>query len=107
MVAYAIVDVEVYDIEKFLLYQKAVAPLLRAAGAKYLARGGRFRVYEGDYTPDSLIVLQFPSLEIMDSFYESDAYQSLAGQRQACSSCRVIAVEGLDVPAPRNASPVR
>jgi uncharacterized protein (DUF1330 family) len=107
MVAYAIVDVEVYDIEKFLLYQKAVAPLLRAAGAKYLARGGRYRVYEGDYTPDSLIVLQFPSLEVMDSFYESDEYQALGAQREACSACRVIAVEGLDSPAPPAPPPIR
>ena len=32
MTAYAIVDVDVFDIEDYLLYQKALAPLLEAAG---------------------------------------------------------------------------
>lgn len=99
MVAYAIVDVEIHDIEQFLVYQKELAPLLSAAGAQYLARGGQFRVYEGDYTPDRLLVLEFPSLEAVDSFYDSDEYHALDAQREACSSCRVIAVEGLPLPA--------
>ena len=95
MTAYAIVDVDVFDIEDYLLYQKALAPLLEAAGARYLARGGEFRVYEGDYQPGRLILVEFPSLESMDEFYESAAYQALKPQRQACSSSRIIAVQAL------------
>jgi len=101
MAAYAIVDVDIYDIEKFLQYQKAVAPLLQDAGARYLARGGEFRVYEGDYQPDRLIIVEFPSLKDIDSFYASDGYQALEAQRKSCSSSRVVAVEGLDSQAPR------
>ncbi|MGB1142201.1 MAG: DUF1330 domain-containing protein [Halioglobus sp.] len=43
--------------------------------------------------------MEFPSLEAMDSFYDSDEYHALDAQREACSSCRVIAVEGLPLPA--------
>ena len=53
MTAYAIVDVTVHDIADFLMYQRKLAPLLRAAGARYLARGGEFRVYEGNSTTKS------------------------------------------------------
>lgn len=95
MVAYAFVDVDVHDIADYLLYQKQVAPLLLAAGAHYLARGGEFRVYEGDYQPGRLIVVQFPSLAVMDEFYASEAYQALRSQREACSSSRIFAVQGL------------
>ena len=95
MAAYAIVDVDVFDIEQYLVYQKAVAPLLVTAGARYLARGGEFRIYEGDYEPGRLILVEFPSMEAMDEFYESAAYQSLRPQREACSSSRIIAVQGL------------
>ena len=95
MVAYAIVDVEVYDIGEYLEYQKAVAPLLQAVGARYLARGGEFRIYEGDYQPDRLIVVEFPSLQAMDDFYESEPYQTLKPQRENCSRSRIVAVEGL------------
>ena len=95
MSAYLIVDLEVFDIELYLRYQKAVRPLLEAVGARYLARGGEFRVYEGDYHPSRLILVEFPSLEEMDSFFESEAYLSLEGQRKACSSARVLGVESL------------
>jgi uncharacterized protein (DUF1330 family) len=34
-------------------------------------------------------------LEAMDEFYQSEAYQALRPQRDACSYSRIIAVEGL------------
>ena len=83
MAAYVITDLEVFDIEHYLAYQQAVKPLLEAAGARYLARGGEFRVYEGDYQPRRLVVLEFPSLEAVDEFYESAGYQSLEARRRA------------------------
>jgi uncharacterized protein (DUF1330 family) len=95
MVAYAIVDLEVFDIERYLDYQQAVRPLLQTVGAHYLARGGEHRVLEGDYRPHRLIVIEFPSLEVMEDFYESEAYQSLEAQRRACSRARILGVEGL------------
>ena len=95
MTAYAIVDLEVNDIEQYLGYQRAVRPLLDAVGARYLARGGESRVFEGDYQPHRLILLEFPSLEVMEEFFLGAAYQSLEDQRQACSSARILGVEGL------------
>ena len=95
MAAYVITDLEVFDIEHYLAYQQAVKPMLEAAGARYLARGGEFRVYQGDYQPRRLVVLEFPSLEAVDDFYESAGYRALEAQRRACSSARIIAVEGL------------
>ena len=95
MAAYAIVDLEVFDIALYLRYQKAVRPVLEAAGAHYLARGGEFRVYHGDYQPSRLILVEFPSLACMEAFFQSDAYRSLEPQRQACSSARILGVEGL------------
>lgn len=93
--AYVITDLEVFDIARYLSYQGALKPLLERAGARYLARGGDFRVYDGDYEPRRLVVLEFPSLDAVDDFYESEAYQRLETQRTACSSARIIAVEGL------------
>ena len=48
MTAYAVVDVDIFDIADYLKYQQAVRPLLEAAGARYLGRGGEFQVIEGD-----------------------------------------------------------
>jgi uncharacterized protein (DUF1330 family) len=93
--AYVIIDLDIYDIETYLEYQHALQPLLDAAGARYLARGGAMRVYEGDYQPRRLVVLAFPSLEAVDTFYTGDAYRSLEAQRNACCSACIVGVKGL------------
>lgn len=103
MAAYAIVDVTVHDIAEFLIYQRKLAPLLQAAGARYLARGGELRVYEGDYEPGRLLVVEFPSLESMDAFFSGSSYLSLQNERDACSTCRILAVQGLEQAATRQA----
>lgn len=95
MAAYAIVDLDVFDIEQYLQYQHAIKPLLDAWGARYLARGGELRVFEGTYQPRRLIVVEFPSLADMEDFYASSDYQALEAQRLACSSATILGVQGL------------
>lgn len=95
MAAYVISDLDIHDIEDYLAYQRALKPLLETAGARYLARGGPFKVYAGEYQPRRLLVLEFPSLDAVDIFYAGADYQSLEAQRKACSSASIIAVDGL------------
>jgi uncharacterized protein (DUF1330 family) len=96
MAAYAIVDVEIFDIADYLQYQQALRPLLADAGAHYLARGGEIEVIEGDCSPQRLILVEFPSMEALTDFYHSDAYQELAKQRRACSRTTMVAVRGVE-----------
>jgi uncharacterized protein (DUF1330 family) len=98
MPAYAIVDLNVHDIAEYLSYQRAVRPLLEAVGARYLARGGEFTVFAGDYQPDRLMVVEFPSLQTMQEFYRSDPYLALERQRLACSTASIVGVEGCGAP---------
>jgi uncharacterized protein (DUF1330 family) len=51
--AYAIFDVEIRDAARYGEFMAGVKPALEAAGGKYLARGGPFKVYEGDWQPRS------------------------------------------------------
>ena len=95
LVAYAVIDVEIHDIGKYMEFMEAFRPVLEAAGGRYLARGGDYRVYEGDYQPRRLVVLEFPSLADLDRFYASEAHQQVKKLRDTCSESRIIAVEGL------------
>ena len=95
MAAYAIVDLDIYDIEQYLSYQQAVRPLLASVGARYLVRGGEFKVFVGDYQPDRLVLVEFPSLAVLEDFYQGKSYQALEAQRLACCSARIIGVQGL------------
>lgn len=98
MAAYAFVDLHIFDIEDYLEYQHALAPLLRKAGARYLARGGEFEVFEGHMEPERIILMEFPSMEVLRDFYASDEYQALEAQRRDCSRACIIGVSGLAEP---------
>ena len=72
-----------------------VLPQIEAAGGKYLARGGPHTVYEGDWPPYRLALVQFPSREAFGSCYHSPAYQDLHALRDEVSYARLVGVGGL------------
>ncbi len=95
MAAYAIVDLHILDVAEYLAYQQELAPLLQQAGARYLARGGEFEVLVGELRPERLMIMEFPDMDSLRSFYDGDDYRSLESQRAACARVCVIAVDGL------------
>jgi uncharacterized protein (DUF1330 family) len=88
-------DVEIRDGERYRDLMRQVKPALEAAGGRYLARGGAHKVYEGDWTPRRIVLLEFPSVEAWEAFYYGRVYQGLKGMRDECSSARLVSVEGL------------
>lgn len=95
MSAYVIFDVEIRDMAGYQVFMQGVKPALEAAGARYLSRGGAHTVYEGDWTPRRIVIVEFPSVAAWEAFYRGETYQSLTSIRDACSSARLVSVEGL------------
>ncbi len=95
MSAYVIFDVDIRDPGEYQKFMAGVKPALEAAGAKYLARGGAHKVYEGDWMPRRIVLLEFPSVAAWEEFYNGPAYQGLKHIRDACSEARLVSVEGL------------
>jgi uncharacterized protein (DUF1330 family) len=96
MSVYVIFDVEIRDMTRYQEFMTAVTPALEAAGARYLARGGAHKVYEGDWQPRRIVVLEFPSVAVWEQFYTGPVYQGLKAIRDECSSARLVCVEGLE-----------
>ncbi|MFK7792906.1 MAG: DUF1330 domain-containing protein [Devosiaceae bacterium] len=69
MPAYVIFDVKIYDREQYQEFMLGVKPALEKAGAKYLSRAGEHKVYEGDWEPRRIVLLEFPSLSHWEEFY--------------------------------------
>ena len=95
MPAFVIFDVEISDMETYQEFMLGVKPALEKAGAKYLSRGGQHKVYEGDWEPRRIVLLEFPTLEDWEEFYNGATYQGLKAIRDACSSARLVGVEGV------------
>jgi uncharacterized protein (DUF1330 family) len=93
--AYVIFDVEIHDPARYQEFMSKVKPALEEAGAKYLARGGSHKVYEGDWQPRRIVLLEFPSVEAWETFYDGPVYQGLKAIRDECSSARLVGIEGI------------
>jgi uncharacterized protein (DUF1330 family) len=94
--AFVVFDVEIRDPVRYQDFMQQVKPALLAAGGRYLARGGTHTVYEGDWAPRRIVLLEFPSVAAWESFYFGSTYQDLKAIRDECSSARLVAVEGVD-----------
>ncbi|GAC1605326.1 MAG: DUF1330 domain-containing protein [Ramlibacter sp.] len=95
MSAFVIFDVEIRDPVRYQEFMQGVKPALEKAGARYLARGGEHKVYEGDWEPRRIVILEFPSVAAWEQFYSGSVYQGLKSIRDECSSARLVSVEGL------------
>ena len=95
MPAYLIADIDVQDARGSAEYRRLVGPALQKYGARFLARGGRIDVLEGQWHPSRLVILEFASLEQARKFYESEDYRPAKEARQKASSANFLVVEGL------------
>lgn len=92
--AYLVVDVEIHDLDTFRQYAAGSPGSIAGAGGHYLSRGGPYEVAEGTWQPGRLVLVEFPSWDVLQSWYFGDEYQALARLRQSCSTTHMVAVEG-------------
>jgi uncharacterized protein (DUF1330 family) len=95
MPAYLIAEVEVQDTALFEEYRAQVPATIAAYGGRYIVRGGKTEVTEGDWQPKRLIVLEFPSLDRLKEWYHSKEYTPLIELRKRAARTNVIMVEGV------------
>ena len=94
MPAYVIAEIEVHDPETYETYKALVPPSLVAYGGRFLVRGGEHEVLEGDSRPLRLVVIEFPDMATLKSWYNSPEYAKLIALRQGVSRGSLVAVEG-------------
>ena len=94
MRTYLIVDITVHDLERFKEYVALVPAFIERHGGSYLVRGGRAETREGDWAPQRLVVLDFPTREQALAFLEDPEYQPVAAIRHEAATTRLLLVEG-------------
>ena len=94
MAAYVIGDIEVTDPAAFQEYRNRVGPTVEQYGGRFVVRGGRVNPKEGDWQPHHLLMLEFPSLEQAERWYNSSEYQPLITIREKAARTLLIIAEG-------------
>ena len=95
MSAYLIVDINITDVLGYQEYKDKVPDVHALFGGNYLVRGGATKVLEGDWHPNRLVVLEFPDMASLASWYDSPEYAALKEVRKNSAITRLIAVEGV------------
>lgn len=90
---YWIVRVSVRNAENYPDYLAAAKPAFEAHGARFLVRGGAFDLKEGQ-ARERNVVVEFPSVEVAEACYASDAYQAARRVRIANADADFLIVEG-------------
>jgi uncharacterized protein (DUF1330 family) len=94
MAGYLIANIEVRDPAKFEEYRQQVVPLIKKFGGRYLVRGGDVRHLEGNLPFKRLVVLEFPTVEQAQHFYDSAEYQPILKLRLASTRSDVVLAQG-------------
>ena len=92
---YIIASVTVTKPEQYEEYRKWSTEAMRAHGAEVCVRGGRMAVLEGDFAPQRVVVLKFPSFEAAQAFYDTPEYRKARQAREGAALMRMICVEGV------------
>ena len=93
--AYIVADVHVTDPETMKQYSPKAAALIESFGGRFVARGSKVEVLEGEPPVGRVVLVQFPSMERAQQYWNSPGYREIAPIRQRAAKTRVFLVEGV------------
>ncbi len=76
-----------------------VPAVIAQYGGRFLVRAGAIHPREGDLGLDRFVIIEFPSLDVAQRFYDSPEYAPLLKLRMETTRSHVALVEGAAPPA--------
>ena len=95
MTAYVIADIDVHDAEAYREYVALVPGTVEPFGGRFVIRGGEHETLEGEWRPQRLVMIEFPSADHARRWYESPAYVAAMAIRHRTSTGSLVMVEGV------------
>lgn len=92
MSAYLLANVDVSDPEAYKEYVERNTPLVQQHGGRFVVRGGRVEVLEGEWTTHRVVLIEFPSGAAAREWYNSPEYQAIQAIRQRNTRSGVLAI---------------
>jgi uncharacterized protein (DUF1330 family) len=93
--AYILANVHVTNPQQYEEYRKLSSAAIQQYGAEICIRGGKVELLEGDWTPERVVLLKFPSLEAARRFNDSPEYGQARQSRQGAAVMRMVLIEGV------------
>ena len=97
--AYVIADIEVTDPDAYEDYKRLSTQAAALYGARFLVRGGAYRVAEGEARSRN-VVIEFPTYEAAMECWDSPEYQTAKAERDGHAVADIIIIEAYEGPQP-------
>jgi uncharacterized protein (DUF1330 family) len=94
MAVYLVLDLTVNDLRDFLPYVEAIPAFIAKHGGRYASKGADPVVLEGDWSPQRLVILEFPSRGQARAFLADPEAQDLFARRHRSTTSRLVMVDG-------------
>lgn len=96
MAAYLLAEAAVTDPVAYESYKQLAQSAIAQYGGRYLVRGGSSQILEGDWkAPPRLVIVEFPSLDQAQKFYDSPEYRAARAARQGAADMNMLVVQGI------------
>ena len=97
MSAYVLVEVVIDDPVEYEEYKKLTPASITAFDGRFIVRGAKSECLEGDWHPQRIVVLKFPSVERAKEWWHSAEYAPAKEIRQRTAKTRMLVVEGYEL----------
>lgn len=94
MRAYIVVQIEIADPVRYEEYKKLTPGTLQKYQGKFVVRGAKTEILEGEWDPKRFVILEFPSKELAKAWWASEEYAPAKSLRQQSADTKMILVEG-------------
>ena len=94
MKAYLILDFKVTDLGAFMEYVSRIPAFIAKHEGRYLVEGVKAKVIEGNWSPDTIVVLEFASREKAENFLDDPEIAPLFAIRHQSTDSNLVLVNG-------------
>ncbi len=96
MKAFVVVEISITDPELYEEYKKLTPATIAAYDGKFVVRGAKTESLEGDWNPQRLVMLEFPSVDRAKEWWNSQEYSKAKAIRQQAATTKMLVVEGFE-----------
>jgi uncharacterized protein (DUF1330 family) len=94
MKAYLILDLAIHNFSGFKEYIEKIPDFIKKHSGKYVVQGVEPTIIEGNWSPERVIVLEFPSRNKANKFLSDPEVQPLFSIRHNTTISKLILVDG-------------
>jgi uncharacterized protein (DUF1330 family) len=94
MKAYLVLDLSVHDFAGFKRYIAEIPALIARHSGRYIVQGAQPTPIEGDWTPERMVIIEFPERRNAEAFLVDPDVKELFRIRHATTASRLVLADG-------------